>query len=218
MKCQQSSGTDRGRYEQRYFQPLDSMQRKFDLIYAGAQKNMGASGVTLVIIKENILGKVNRAIPTILDYRTHIKDNSLFNTPCTFAIYVAMVTLRWLKENGGLAAMEKHNNEKAAKLYEEIDRNSLFEGNVAKEDRSRMNVCFRCTKHGTGRRIFELHQSRTALLVLRVIGLPADFALPFTMRCRLEGIQVLIDCMKEFERKHGPHRIISFAILRALCD
>jgi phosphoserine aminotransferase len=114
---------------------------RFDLIYAGAQKNIGPAGVTLVILKEELLGKVNRQIPTMMDYRTHIKENSLFNTPPVFAIFVTMLTLRWIKEQG-LAQIEKANEEKANLLYEAIDRNPLFKGTVAMEDRSRMNVNF----------------------------------------------------------------------------
>ncbi len=114
---------------------------QFDLIYAGAQKNIGPAGVTLVILKESLLGKVNRTIPTMMDYRTHIKENSLFNTPPVFAIYVTMLTLRWIKETG-LAAIEATNKAKADLLYNAIDTNPLFKGTVAKEDRSWMNVNF----------------------------------------------------------------------------
>ena len=115
---------------------------KFDLIYAGAQKNIGAAGVNIVVINKNCLGKVKRNIPTILDYRNHIKEGSMLNTPPVFAIYVCMLTLRWLKEQGGVDAIEKINNEKATTLYSEIDANPLFKGTVAVEDRSKMNVCF----------------------------------------------------------------------------
>ena len=117
----------------------------FDLIYAGAQKNMGPAGTTLVIIKDEILGKTGRQIPTMLDYRTHINKESMFNTPPVFAIYVSMLTLEWLKNLGGISAIEKINQEKANLLYNEIDRNSLFEGTANKEDRSNMNVCFLIT-------------------------------------------------------------------------
>lgn len=115
---------------------------KFDLIYAGAQKNIGAAGVNIVVVNKNCLGKVKRNIPTILDYRNHIKEGSMLNTPPVFAIYVCMLTLRWLKEQGGVDAIEKINNEKATTLYSEIDANPLFKGTVAIEDRSKMNVCF----------------------------------------------------------------------------
>lgn len=114
----------------------------FDLIYAGAQKNMGPAGVNLVLVNKNILGKVKRAIPTILDYRNHIKEGSMLNTPPVFAVYVCMLTLRWLKAQGGVTSIEKINNEKAAILYAAIDENPLFTGTVKKEDRSKMNVCF----------------------------------------------------------------------------
>ena len=114
----------------------------FDLIYAGAQKNIGAAGVNLVVVNKNVLGKVNRAIPTIMDYRNHIREGSILNTPPVFAVYVCMLTLQWLKKSGGIPAIEKLNNEKAALLYNEIDNNHLFTTNVAKEDRSKMNVCF----------------------------------------------------------------------------
>lgn len=118
---------------------------RFDLIYAGAQKNMGPAGATLVIVKEEVLGKVNRAIPTMLDYRTHIGKDSMFNTPSVYAVYVSLLTLRWLKELGGVRAIEKRNKEKAALLYAEIDRNPAFEGLVDKNARSLMNVTFRLT-------------------------------------------------------------------------
>jgi len=115
---------------------------KFDLIYAGAQKNLGPAGTTLVIVRNEILGKVTRNIPTMLNYNTHIKKNSAFNTPPVYPIYVCMLTLRWLKENGGIKAMEAHNKKKAALLYNEIDSNPLFKGTAALEDRSLMNVPF----------------------------------------------------------------------------
>jgi phosphoserine aminotransferase len=114
---------------------------QFDLIYAGAQKNIGPAGVTVVILKESLLGKVDRVIPTMLDYRTHIKENSLFNTPPVFAIYVCMLTLRWIKEQG-LAVIENNNRAKSELLYNAIDSSSFFKGTVAKEDRSWMNVNF----------------------------------------------------------------------------
>lgn len=115
---------------------------KFGLIYAGAQKNMGPAGVTLVIVRKDMLGHVKRYLPTMLDYRTHIKEGSMYNTPPVFPIYVAMLTMRWVKEQGGVKAMEAHNAEKARILYAEIDRNPLFKGTVAVEDRSLMNINF----------------------------------------------------------------------------
>jgi phosphoserine aminotransferase len=116
--------------------------RKFALIYAGAQKNMGPAGATLVIVKNEILGKTNRKIPTMLNYQTHIDGESMFNTPPVFPIYVSMLTLRWIKEQGGVSVIEKRNIKKAKLLYSEIDRNSLFNGTALSEDRSLMNICF----------------------------------------------------------------------------
>ena len=115
---------------------------KFDLIYAGAQKNIGPAGVTVVIVKDEILGRIDRKIPSILNYKLHAEAGSMLNTPPVFSIYVAMLNLRWLKAKGGVAEIEKENIIKAKALYTEIDRNPLFKGTCAVEDRSRMNVCF----------------------------------------------------------------------------
>ncbi len=117
----------------------------FDLIYAGAQKNMGPAGTTLVIVKDEVLGNTNRKIPTMLNYKTHISKESMFNTPPVFSIYVSMLTLEWLKDLGGIEAIEKINQEKANLLYDEIDNNPVFIGTANKEDRSNMNVCFLLT-------------------------------------------------------------------------
>jgi phosphoserine aminotransferase len=116
--------------------------KKFDVIYAGAQKNIGAAGVTLVIINKDLLGKVNRPIPAILDYRLHLKEDSMLNTPPVFAIYVVLLTLRWLKKMGGVAAIEKINDEKANLFYNTLDSLPIFNGPVRKEDRSKMNAVF----------------------------------------------------------------------------
>jgi phosphoserine aminotransferase len=115
---------------------------KFGLIYAGAQKNIGPAGLTIVIVKDDILGKSGRKIPSMLDYKVHAEGGSMYNTPPVFSIYVAMLNLRWLKAKGGVAEIEKENKAKARALYAEIDRNPLFKGTCAVEDRSRMNVCF----------------------------------------------------------------------------
>ena len=114
----------------------------FDIIYAGAQKNMGPAGTTMVIVKDEVLNKTGRDIPTMLNYQTHINKESMFNTPPVFSIYVSMLTLEWLKNKGGIDYIEKINNEKANLLYKEIDRNSLFTGTANTEDRSIMNVTF----------------------------------------------------------------------------
>ena len=118
---------------------------KFGIIYAGAQKNMGPAGTALVVVKEDILGKVSRTIPSMLDYTVHAGKDSMFNTPPVFAVYTSMLTLRWLKNLGGIAAAEKRNAEKADLLYTEIDRNPLFKGFAATEDRSPMNATFNLT-------------------------------------------------------------------------
>lgn len=120
--------------------PIDP--KPFGLIYAGAQKNLGPAGVTVVIVREDLLGTVQRHLPSMLDYRTFIQENSLYNTPPVFPIYVSLLTLRWIKKNGGLKGMQRRNRTKAAVLYQEIDRNPLFKGTTAVEDRSLMNVCF----------------------------------------------------------------------------
>ncbi|MEJ7681256.1 MAG: 3-phosphoserine/phosphohydroxythreonine transaminase [Segetibacter sp.] len=115
---------------------------RFSLIYAGAQKNVGIAGVNLLVVDKNILGKVSRKIPTILDYRNHIDNKSMLNTPPVFAIYVSMLTLRWIKKMGGAAGLEKLNNEKAELFYSTLDNLPIFQGTVAKEDRSKMNAVF----------------------------------------------------------------------------
>lgn len=123
-----------------FSKPIDVS--KFGIIYAGAQKNMGPAGTTLVIVNKDLLGKIDRKIPTMLDYRTHIEKGSMFNTPPVYPVYVSMLTLRWLKANGGVAAAEKRNQAKAKLIYDEIDRNPFFRGLTAVEDRSVMNVTF----------------------------------------------------------------------------
>lgn len=123
-----------------FCRPVDG--KKFDLIYAGAQKNLGPAGVTIVVVKKSILGTVTRKIPTMLDYSVHVKNESMYNTPPVYPIYVTMLTLRWIKAMGGLTAMERRNREKAELLYAEIDRNPYFKGTTAFEDRSWMNATF----------------------------------------------------------------------------
>ena len=115
---------------------------RFDLIYAGAQKNIGPAGACLVVVNKNCLGKIKRPLPAFMDYRLHIKEESMLNTPPVFAVYVILLTLRWLKKMGGVATIEKQNDDKASLLYQTIDALPLFQGPVAKEDRSKMNVVF----------------------------------------------------------------------------
>ncbi len=169
---------------------------EFDLIYAGAQKNMGPAGTTLVIVKNSVLGKTGRNIPTMLDYRTHIKKDSMFNTPPVFAIYVSMLTLRWIKELGGINVIEKRNNEKAEILYQEIDNNSLFKGTAKKEDRSNMNVTFLLndkTKETTFNALCDQNGINGIKGHRSVGGYRASIynAMP------LESIQLLIDIMRK---------------------
>ncbi|MCH4822985.1 3-phosphoserine/phosphohydroxythreonine transaminase [Gramella lutea] len=173
---------------------------KFDLIYAGAQKNMGPAGTTLVVVKEDILGKVSREIPSMMSYSTHIGKDSMFNTPAVYAVYVSMLTLRWIKANGGIKAMEERNQKKAELIYNEIDRNPLFKGFAANEDRSVMNATFNLVDEshkdtfdqmwkGAGVNGLNGHRS--------VGGYRASMynALP------IESVQVVVDLMKELEKK-----------------
>ena len=174
---------------------------QFDLIYAGAQKNMGPAGTTLVIIKEAILGKVSRTIPSMLDYQVHIGKDSMYNTPAVFPIYVSMLTLEWLKELGGISAIEKINNKKAALLYTEIDRNPLFKGFVSqKEDRSKMNATFNLTDNSLEDRFNTLWTAAgiNGLKGHRSVG---GYRASMYNALPLESVQVLVDVMKELERK-----------------
>ncbi|MCW8982258.1 MAG: 3-phosphoserine/phosphohydroxythreonine transaminase [Altibacter sp.] len=173
---------------------------KFALIYAGAQKNMGAAGTTLVVVKEDILGKVSRKIPSMLDYKVHIGKESMFNTPAVFPVYVSMLTLEWLKDMGGVAAIEKINNQKAALLYNEIDRNPLFEGFVAnKDDRSKMNATFNLTDSAQKDRFDNLWKEAgiNGLNGHRSVG---GYRASMYNALPLESVQVLVDVMQELER------------------
>lgn len=169
----------------------------FDLIYAGAQKNMGPAGVNLVVVNKNILGKIKRPIPTIMDYRNHIKDGSMMNTPPVFAVYVCMLTMRWLKEQGGVAAIEKKNIEKAALLYKEIDENPLFTGTVAKEDRSRMNVCF-VMNNPALEEAFLAYTKSLNIVGIKGHRLVGGFRASLYNALPLSSVQVLVDAMKSF--------------------
>ena len=173
---------------------------QFDLIYAGAQKNMGPAGATVVVLKEDILGKVNRTIPSMLDYSIHLGKDSMFNTPPVFSVYVSMLTLEWLKDLGGIPFIEQVNQKKADTIYAEIDRNPLFEGVVNFEDRSTMNATFTLNNHALTQkfddmwkeaRISGIHGHRS------VGGYRASMynALP------LHSVQTLVDVMQELERK-----------------
>lgn len=183
-----------------FSRPIDVS--RYDLIYAGAQKNLGPAGVTLVIVKEDVLGKLKREIPTMLDYRTHIKKDSSFNTPPVYPIYVSMLSLRWLENKGGVAAMQQYNEEKAALLYDEIDRNPLFRGTVATEDRSRMNVTFLPTNEEHTKPFIEAATDAglAGLGGHRSVG---GFRASIYNAMTKEGVQALVDFMQEWERTHG---------------
>ncbi len=172
---------------------------KFDIIYAGAQKNMGPAGTTLVVIKEDVLGKVDRTIPSMLDYKVHIGKDSMFNTPSVFAVYVSMLTLQWLKDLGGVAAIEKINNSKAALLYDEIDRNPLFVGFATKEDRSRMNATFNLTE-GANVELFDSLWKEAGINGLNGHRSVGGYRASMYNALPLESVQVLVDVMKEFEK------------------
>ncbi len=174
---------------------------QFDLIYAGAQKNMGPAGTTLVIVKEDVLGKVSRTIPSMLDYQVHIGKDSMFNTPAVFPVYVSMLTLEWLKGLGGISEIEKINNNKAELLYSEIDRNPLFKGFVAeKEDRSKMNATFNLTDQSLENQFNNLWKEAgiNGLNGHRSVG---GYRASMYNALPLESVQVLVDVMKELERK-----------------
>jgi len=185
-----------------FSRPLDVS--KYALIYGGAQKNLAPAGVTFVVVKTDILGKTGREIPTILDYRTHVEKGSMFNTPPVLPVFAALQTLKWLKQQGGVAAMQKRNQEKAALLYNEIDRNKLFKATVTnEEDRSLMNICFvmnddyaelekEFLDFATGRGMIGIKGHRS------VGGFRASTynALP------IESVKALVETMQEFEKKH----------------
>ncbi|WP_292890491.1 3-phosphoserine/phosphohydroxythreonine transaminase [Nonlabens sp.] len=173
---------------------------KYDLIYAGAQKNMGPAGATLIVVKEEILGKVSRQIPSMLDYRIHISKESMYNTPPVFPIYVSMLTLEWLKENGGIDAIEKLNNQKAALIYNEIDRNPLFKGFVIeKEDRSTMNATFVLNNEAHAAAFDALWKEAgiNGLNGHRSVG---GYRASMYNALSLESVQALVDTMQELER------------------
>lgn len=173
---------------------------KFSLIYAGAQKNMGPAGTTLVIIKEDILGKVSRSIPSMLNYQVQIDKESMFNTPPVFSVYVSMLTLKWLKEKGGIQAIEKLNNQKAELLYKEIDRNPLFQGYVAnKEDRSKMNATFNLVNDQL-KEIFDSQLKSAGVSGINGHRSVGGYRASMYNALPLESVEVLVDVMREVER------------------
>jgi phosphoserine aminotransferase len=171
--------------------------KRFDLIYAGAQKNLGAAGVNLVVVNNEILGKVNRKIPVMMDYRNHIENRSLLNTPPVFAVYVCMLTLRWLKSSGGVTAIEKVNNEKAKLLYDTIDTSQIFKGTVAKEDRSKMNVCFVMPDPVLEKEFLE-ECKQNGMVGLKGHRTTGGFRISLYNAMPLSSVKVLTDLMKSF--------------------
>ena len=175
---------------------------RFGLIYAGAQKNMGPAGATLIIVREDMLGKHGRDLPSMVDYQTHIAKGSMFNTPPCFAVYVSLLTMRWVRDNGGVAAMAKRNDAKAELLYGEIDRNPLFEGIVAAEDRSKMNACFRLADE-------KLKDPFDAMAKeANLNGLPGHrsvggYRASIYNAMDISSVQTLVDVMQALEQKHG---------------
>jgi phosphoserine aminotransferase len=181
-----------------FSRPIDVS--KFDLIYAGAQKNMGPAGVTLVIIKNDILGEVNRVVPTMLKYQTHIEGDSLYNTPPVFPIYVCMSTLEWLKSIGGVAAIEKINQQKADLFYAEVDNNPMFYGTCEKEDRSNMNACF-LLKNPELEDEFLKAAKEAGIIGLKGHRSVGGFRASMYNALPLESVQALVQVMKEFALK-----------------
>lgn len=173
---------------------------KFDLIYAGAQKNMGPAGATLVVVKEEILGKTGRYIPSMLDYQQHIAKESMYNTPPVFPIYASLLTLEWLKRQGGIKAIEKMNEAKANLLYTEIDRNPLFKGTAAVEDRSFMNATFVLNDESHTETFDKLWKAAgiSGLTGHRSVG---GYRASMYNALPLESVQVLVDVMKDLENK-----------------
>ncbi|TDW99897.1 3-phosphoserine/phosphohydroxythreonine transaminase [Dinghuibacter silviterrae] len=175
---------------------------KFDLIYAGAQKNMGAAGVTLVVLKKSLLGKVQRKIPGILDYQKHIEAGSMLNTPPVFAIYVTLLTLRWLKAQGGVAAMDKANTEKAGLLYDALDRLPVFKPTVVKEDRSRMNACF-VMKDPALEQAFAERCKQEGMYGVKGHRSVGGFRISLYNALPLSSVKDIVALMEDFAKTHG---------------
>ena len=173
---------------------------KFGLIYAGAQKNMGPAGTTLVVVQEDILGKVSRKIPSMMDYKVHIGKGSMFNTPPVFSVYASMLNLEWLKNKGGIAAIEKENEKKAQLIYSEIDLNPLFDGFAAKADRSTMNATFTLNNDDL-KESFDTMCQEAGINGLNGHRSVGGYRASMYNALTLESVQVLVEIMSELERK-----------------
>lgn len=173
---------------------------KYGLIYAGAQKNVAPAGVTVIIVREDILGKVSRYIPTMLNYQTHVDNGSMFNTPPVLPIYTAVLNMRWLKRFGGVEAIQKRNIEKAEKLYRAIDESKIFVGTAQKEDRSLMNVCFVLRpEYQHLQDDFIRFAGERGMVGIKGHRLVGGFRASIYNAMDVEGVEALIQCMKEFE-------------------
>ncbi len=176
---------------------------KYDCIYAGAQKNLAMAGVTLVIVKDDALGKVQRTIPTILDYRTHVAKGSMFNTPPVVPIYSALETLRWLKKNGGVEEMDRRAHERAEILYGEIEHNKLFKSVVNEEDRSVMNICFvMADDYRDLEEPFLEYATSQGIIGIKGHRSVGGFRASCYNAQTVEGVNALINCMQNFEKTH----------------
>ena len=184
-----------------FSRPIDVS--KYDAIYAGAQKNLAPAGVTIIIVRKDALGHVDRPIPTMLDYRTHIKKDSMFNTPPVLPIFSALQTLKWYKEQGGVKVLQKKNQEKAAVLYDEIDRNKLFRGTVATEDRSLMNVCFVMNdEYKELEKEFADFATAAGMIGIKGHRSVGGFRASLYNAMPLSSVKALVQTMQEFEKKH----------------
>ena len=177
---------------------------KYAMIYGGAQKNLAPAGVAFAIIREDMLDRIVRDLPTMVSFRTHVENNSMFNTPPVFPIYVLMETLRWLKSIGGVGEIFRRNREKAALLYDEIDRNPLFRGTVDKEDRSLMNICFVMADgyEDLAPEFMEAAKSR-GIVGIKGHRLVGGFRASCYNALPVESVRVLVECMQEFAAKHA---------------
>ncbi|GAA4898102.1 3-phosphoserine/phosphohydroxythreonine transaminase [Flaviramulus aquimarinus] len=173
---------------------------QFDLIYAGAQKNMGPAGTTLVVVKEDVLGKVSRKIPSMMDYKVHIDKGSMFNTPPVFPVYTSMLTLEWLKGLGGIAAIEKENEKKSRLMYSEIDLNPLFKGFAAKEDRSDMNATF-TLENDNLKDTFETMLKEAGISAVNGHRSVGGYRASMYNALPLDSVKVLVEVMSELESK-----------------
>lgn len=185
-----------------FSRPIDVS--KYGMIYGGAQKNLSMAGVTFVIVKDELLGKVSRPIPTMLDYRTHVDKGSMFNTPPVVPIYCALQNLKWIKAQGGVVEMKRRAEERAEILYAEIDRNKMFKGTAAKEDRSLMNICFVMNDEykELESEFLKFAQSKgmSGIKGHRSVG---GFRASCYNAMPVEGVKALVECMKEFETMHS---------------